>query len=96
MIISRLYNSGRLVILHLAPVTGQLASFVAFTMQYLGGEQAPEIPVNAGAGSITQVACAVTTSNMVFELGTFWSASLVLRWDQPRQCAENAESHSGL
>ncbi|HBR2077579.1 TPA: fimbrial protein [Klebsiella quasipneumoniae subsp. quasipneumoniae] len=50
-------------------VTGQLASFVAFTMQYLGGEQAPEIPVNAGAGSITQVACAVTTSNMVFELG---------------------------
>lgn len=50
-------------------VTGQLASFVAFTMQYLGGEQAPEIPVNAGAGSITQVACAVTTSNIVFELG---------------------------
>ncbi len=30
------------------PVTGQLVSFVAFTMQYLGGEQAPEIPVNAG------------------------------------------------
>ncbi|EPY4132231.1 fimbrial protein [Klebsiella variicola] len=50
-------------------VTGQLASFVAYTMQNRGGEMAPEIPVNAGAGTITQVACAVKTSNILFELG---------------------------
>ncbi|HAT6800672.1 TPA: fimbrial protein [Citrobacter amalonaticus] len=50
-------------------VTGQLASFVAFTMQYRGGEIAPEIPVNAGTGSITQVACSVKTSNVLFEMG---------------------------
>ncbi|MEX0565483.1 type 1 fimbria pilin [Raoultella ornithinolytica] len=50
-------------------VTGQLASFVAFTKQYRGGEIAPEIPVNAGAGSITQVACAVKTSNILFNMG---------------------------
>ncbi|HAT1622033.1 TPA: fimbrial protein [Raoultella planticola] len=50
-------------------VTGQLASFVAYTMQYRAGEMAPEIPVNAGTGSITQVACAVKTSNILFEMG---------------------------
>lgn len=50
-------------------VTGQLASFVAWTEKNRGGSAAPEIPVYAGTGSITQVACDITTPNLVFPLG---------------------------
>ncbi|MEB6377367.1 fimbrial protein [Leclercia adecarboxylata] len=50
-------------------VNGLLASFVAWTEQYRGGTTAPDIPVYAGTGSITQVACAITTPNLVFLLG---------------------------
>lgn len=49
-------------------VTGQLASFAAFTTQ-TGSVLAGEIPINAGAGSITQVACSIKTSNIRFDLG---------------------------
>lgn len=50
-------------------LTGQLASFIAYTEQYRGGELAGEIPINAGTGSVTQVACAVKTSNILFQMG---------------------------
>jgi len=50
-------------------VNGLLASFVAWTEQYRGGTAAPDVPVYAGTGSITQVACAITTPNLVFLLG---------------------------
>lgn len=50
-------------------LSGQLASFIAYTEQYRGGGLAGEIPINAGTGSITQVACAIKTSNIVFQMG---------------------------
>lgn len=50
-------------------VTGQLASFIAYTAQYRGGEPGGEIPILAGSGSITQVACAIKTPHMTFAFG---------------------------
>lgn len=50
-------------------LNGQLASFIAYTEQYRGGEMAGEIPIYAGSGTITQVACAIKTSNIIFDLG---------------------------
>lgn len=50
-------------------VTGQLASFIAYTAQYRGGEMAGEIPINAGTGSITQVACSINTPSIIFDIG---------------------------
>jgi type 1 fimbria pilin len=50
-------------------VTGQLASFVAYTARWRGGEIGGEIPVLAGRGSITQVACSIKTPNITFALG---------------------------
>ena len=56
-------------------VSGQLASFVAWTAQNRGGVAAPDIPVYAGTGSITQVACAITTPNLVFPIGEVLASS---------------------
>ena len=50
-------------------LSGQLASFVAWTAQFRGGSPAPEIPINAGSGSVVQVACSVTTPSLVFPIG---------------------------
>ncbi|MEG5551114.1 fimbrial protein [Enterobacter wuhouensis] len=50
-------------------VMGQLASFIAYTAQYNGGQLAGDIPVYAGAGTITQVACTIKSASMVFDLG---------------------------
>jgi len=56
-------------------VSGQLAAFVAWEAQYRGGATAPDIPVYAGTGSITQVACAITTPNLVFPIGEVLASS---------------------
>lgn len=50
-------------------LTGQLAAFFATTMQNGGGSSADDIPVYAGSGSITQVACSITTPNLTFPIG---------------------------
>lgn len=50
-------------------LNGQLASFVGYTQKSRGGTLAAEIPINAGTGSITQVACAIRTGNISFDLG---------------------------
>ena len=50
-------------------LNGQLASFVGYTQRYRGGTLAAEVPINAGTGSITQVACAIRTGYISFDLG---------------------------
>ncbi len=56
-------------------LSGQIAAFIAFTAQFGGGSQVSNIPVYAGSGSIIQVACSITTPNLVFPIGDVLASS---------------------
>jgi type 1 fimbria pilin len=50
-------------------LSGQLASFVFNSNQYRTGSWGPNIAIVAGSGSITQVACSITTPSLTFPIG---------------------------
>ncbi|WP_368541103.1 fimbrial protein [Enterobacter soli] len=50
-------------------LSGQLASFIAYTARSRGGALGGEIPILAGAGSITQVACTIRTPHLAYAFG---------------------------
>ncbi|WBM72579.1 fimbrial protein [Buttiauxella sp. WJP83] len=49
-------------------LSGQIAAFFGRTAR-TGGSSVADIPIYAGSGSITQVACSITTPNLTFPIG---------------------------
>ena len=70
--IIRLWKTGNITS---GALSGQIAAFIAYTAQYGGGSQVSNIPIYAGSGSITQVACSITTPNLVFPIGDVLASS---------------------
>jgi len=69
--IIRLWKTGNITS---GMISGQIASFTAYTTtsrSILAGE----IPIYAGSGLITQVACSITTPNLVFPIGDILASS---------------------
>ncbi|CAM6362948.1 fimbrial protein [Enterobacter intestinihominis] len=54
-------------------LSGQIAAFIA--SDYGGSNPTNDIPIYAGTGRITQVACSITTPNLVFPIGDVLAAS---------------------
>lgn len=70
--IIRLWKTGNITS---GALSGQIAAFIAYAAQYGGGSQVSNIPIYAGSGSITQVACSITTPNLVFPIGDVLASS---------------------
>lgn len=56
-------------------VTGQIASFIANENNSATGAWVREVPIYIGSGSITQVACSISTPNLTFPIGNVLASS---------------------